>query len=182
MPRWTNRPMTLYHGTDTEALTAYTLRKHDTLSMFSIDLAQCSKRTDFGQGFYTTSWNHQARNWANRRVRNTRRAGVSSRAVVLSFAVSRDVLADLECLCFVRADGDYWDLVADCRRGIRPHQRTDSQRNIAYDVVYGPVSLGNQQLVILDSDQVSFHTSSGIAALSAPYVVDIGAFPTGLLT
>ena len=137
---------------------------HDTLPAFKIDLTVCAKRTDFGQGFYTTSWEHQACNWANNRVRKSRRARASARAVIPCFAVSRYLMADLQCLCFVRADN------------------TQPLRDAAYDVVFGRVSLGSQRLVVFDSYQVSFHTNAGIAALSAPYVTDIGSLPTGLLT
>jgi hypothetical protein len=37
-----------------------------------------------------------------------------------------------------------------------------------YDVVFGPVSLGRQQFVIKDADQVSFHTEAALKILPPP--------------
>ena len=41
-----------------------------------------------------------------------------------------------------------------------------SQDKPFYDVVYGPVSLFPQFLVIADADQISFHTDAALRALS----------------
>jgi hypothetical protein len=181
MPRWINRPLTLFHGTDTSKIASYApFGQYSTLTGFRVQLALCRPNTDFGQGFYATTWEHQARQWANERAQKSQLTGPAV-AVVLSFSVSRDRLADLENLCFVRADNDYWDLVIDCRQhGFPPHQRTAPGKNRAYDVVYGPVSLWAQRLTIHAADQVSFHTRAGVTVLPPPLVYDIAQSTTGL--
>jgi hypothetical protein len=58
---WNNRRyLTLYHGTDLTSAT--------NICSNSIQLNFCKPITDFGQGFYTTTYLHQAKNWANIRV------------------------------------------------------------------------------------------------------------------
>ncbi len=136
----------------------------------NIKLNLCRPRTDFGQGFYTTTSEHQARQWANQRCRRILAPrGSGPTATVLRFAIDRDALADLHHLAFVRETADFWNLVHDCRLGFPPHQRTGSRQR-AYDVVYGPVSLWQQTLVIADCDQISFHTARALALLPAPVI------------
>jgi hypothetical protein len=56
---------------------------------------------------------------------------------------------------------------------LMPHGRTptNNQRGLVeYDIVYGPVSLWQQKLVIKDCDQISFHTSQALAILPPPVV------------
>ena len=55
-----NRYLTLYHGTD--------LASANKIINSQINLNFCKPLTDFGQGFYTTTYLHQAKNWANIRV------------------------------------------------------------------------------------------------------------------
>jgi hypothetical protein len=178
MPKWINQPLVVYHGSDTAALGLTAPILHAVFHAFSINLARCSPNTDFGRGFYTTTSDHQARQWANNRVRLAGSAGARTRGIVLSFAVSRYSLANLESLCFVRATSDYYALVEDCRLGFPPHQRTAGKP--AYDVVYGPVSLGAQRLVIHDCDQIGFHTPAAVAVLPSPQVYGMGDPTTGL--
>jgi hypothetical protein len=87
---------------------------------------------------------------------------------VLSFEIDRDLLAVLDTLAFVRPINDFWDLVQDCRGMFPPHQRRGQQAS--YDVVYGPVTLWPQRLVIQDCDQISFHTqrSRAVAKSASP--------------
>ena len=178
MPKWTNQPLVVYHGSDTVALGLAAPALYAVLHAFAVNLAACSANTDFGRGFYTTTSDHQARQWANNRVRLAGSTGNPTRGVVLSFAVSLYSLASLKSLCFVRATPDYYALVEDCRQGFPPHQRTAG--NPAYDVVFGPVSLGAQRLVIHDCDQISFHTAAAVAVLPSPQVYGIGDPITGL--
>jgi hypothetical protein len=81
--------------------------------------------------------------------------------VVVELRVDRDPLAALLSLTFVTEDtgGDFWDLVRHCRSTSPPAQTHHPPLpHSYYDVVYGPVSLWPQTLVIKDCDQVSFHT------------------------
>ncbi|MEZ5905425.1 MAG: DUF3990 domain-containing protein [Geminicoccaceae bacterium] len=50
-----------------------------------IDLQKCKANTDFGQGFYLTSSEHQARNWANYRHDPNKPPVSSNIAAVLCF-------------------------------------------------------------------------------------------------
>ena len=52
--------------------------------------------------------------------------------------------------------------------------------NKNYDIVFGPVSLWRQRLVIKDCDQISFHTEAALDILPAPVIHSQG-HPTYLL-
>jgi hypothetical protein len=86
---------------------------------------------------------------------------------VIAFDLDRNWLGSLDALAFVRATPDFWKLVADCRAGRPPHGRK-TPHPLPYDVVYGPVSLWPQRLLIAGCDQISFHTSKAIAGLGVP--------------
>jgi hypothetical protein len=178
MARWSNPPLTLYHGTHSNAVGA-TLGSPAGMPLpaFVPDLARCRGKTDFGLGFYTATNPAQAREWANKRVQRSSSATV---AVVVAFDVSREALAGFASLVFVTDSADFWDLVEHCRNGGTPlHGRSIASG--AYDVVYGPVSLSWQRrLVIRGSDQVSLHTSSAVGALPAAYLADTAWGRTGL--
>jgi len=192
MPQWNNRDLVLYHGTDhlsvlgaaAAAVGAPAQRTTIAPSQgshvpFPVSLSLCRPMTDFGQGFYTTTRLHQARQWANSRVRRILApAGQQPQAIVLRFTLSRNRVASLDTLAFVRAMPDYWRLVTDCRNGFPPHQRG---RPDEYDIVYGPVALPLQQLVIQDCDQISFHTHRALSVLGTnPMVQGVAPLPNGL--
>jgi hypothetical protein len=180
MSRWLNPALRVYHGTSAAAAGIAMPASGAPLSYagliakplpvpFVINLARCRPFTDFGQGFYVTTSLHQAREWANTKVRSwTSR----TQALVLEFAPDRDWLATLEALCFVRPTQDFWDLVHDCRNRFPPHQRIYPHG--PYDVVFGPVSIWPSRLLIADCDQISFHTARSLIGMgSNPIVVDI---------
>lgn len=165
MPRWLNQSLMLYHGTDSGSLRSWPVAVGSPVP-FSINLRRCRRLTDFGRGFYTTTNEHQARQWANTRVLRSP-VQPSVKAIVLAFTINRDVLAGFDTLAFVRATTAFWDLVTDCRYGFAPHARAKSGQP-AYDVVHGPVTIWPQSLLIADCDQISFHTAMAVAALGSP--------------
>jgi hypothetical protein len=152
---WTNQRVTLYHGTVQASLPAI---------MAGIDLSRGRPHTDFGQGFYTTTWLRQAQSMAWRLAESR-----SSPPVVVRFDADREALASLDCLWFVcgsfTAD-DFWSLVYHCRSGRAGHGR---RRNSGwYDLVAGPVVASwKQRLVFAESDQISFHTPRAARVLAA---------------
>jgi Protein of unknown function (DUF3990) len=162
---WTNANLKLYHGCD---LSSAVLIMNPTLSHnHSIDLSLGSSLADFGRGFYMTTNFSQAKNWANVRWLRNQQIGI---ATVLRFDVDRYLLTQLQTLCFVteNSNPDYWDLVKDCRQGMIISHALAGQYN--YDMILGPVALPNQTLVIKDCDQMSFHTSKGLAILPTPTI------------
>jgi hypothetical protein len=169
-----------YHGTDSSSLAAYgSLTLHTPLAGFAVNIARCRPNTDFGQGFYLTTNDHQARQWANSRVRRLRDPRAAPlQAVVLSFAIDRDLLAGADILAFVVATTDYWDFVHDCRLGFAPHGRAGAKKY--YDVVYGPVSLSRQELIVHDCDQISVHDQSLADQLPQPTVYQVATGASGL--
>ena len=174
---WTNGPLVLYHGCD--HISADSIMTPVLPNQHGIHLTQSRALTDFGRGFYTTTSLHQAKNWANSRCRRQIHTASSWLATVLSFRVDRNRLAALQTLCFVTesSNTDYWDLVHHCRAGgfhlLMGHNN--------YDVVFGPVSLWPQRLVIKDCDQISFHTPHGLLILPTPSVVAQGTPDSPLL-
>jgi hypothetical protein len=171
VPLWLNKDIYVYHGTDSNSVGATSVRSGTSIS-FGVSLPLCRPRTDFGQGFYVTTNLHQAEQWANERTRAINLTLPSSStptvAVILQFRLQRDWLASLESLSFVLETPDFWALVEDCRIGFPPHQRAGKQ--MEYDVVYGPVTLWRQKLVIKDCDQISFHTAAAVSKLPNPLV------------
>ena len=173
MPQWTNPVLRVFHGTDSHMVAAGGLLTGAALP-FAVNLALCRPFTDFGQGFYTTTRLHQAKQWANTRV--LRASPVPGlQAVVIRFDLDRDWLAGLDTLAFVRTTADFWNLVNDCRHGFPPHQRPPPHPT-PYDVVYGPVTLWPQTLVVGNCDQVSFHTQRAAAGLGSAFLEDIAPY------
>ena len=178
---WTNGPLVLYHGCDDLSASAIVTR--------GVSLTPCKPFTDFGLGFYTTTNFVQAKNWANTRCRSLlARSKVPQIATVIWFEVERDSLASLDFLTFVteNTNPDFWDFVRRCRRISPPlqHDRKGfaaatrppkaAPRQSDYDVVFGPVTLWPQTLVIKDCDQISFHTVAGVACLPSARKVSQG--------
>ena len=164
---WTNGPLILYHGTTDDAATA--ISKPSQASPHGIDFALCKPLKDFGRGFYLTTVLRQAESWADLKFNRHTKSRKASCSAVLRFEVDRDQLAPLLSLCFVTEgagpNSDYWDFVDHCREGASTHLLQGDKN---YDVVFGPVSLGRQQFVIKDADQVSFHTEAALKILPPP--------------
>lgn len=149
---WTDQDIELYHGT---------LDTHVPSILRRVNLARCKPLRDFGRGFYTTTNRKKAEAWAN----DVALTGGGNPAVI-EFVVSRNALAILDCLCFVRGDSgavDYWSFVQYCRTTIRDHNR---RHQAWYDIVVGPVAGSwKRQTIIRDADQISFHTDTATGAL-----------------
>lgn len=161
--------VTLYHGCTTV--------DKANIDANGIDLSKCRVDTDFGRGFYTTTVQYQARQWANNRYYDPTVAGSpGNQPVVLTFVVDRHRLAELTWIGFVLADpskDDYWSLVQHCRQSTRkavndhkgPIVLADETR--WYDVACGPVSaFWWQKFAMQDADQVSFHTPQAVRLLN----------------
>jgi uncharacterized protein DUF3990 len=145
---WASDDLVLSHGTESDQVPNIGL---------GLSIANCRTATDFGQGFYLTTSEHQAKQWANATRERNLHSNPAMVAVVMRIDVKRNVLADLEALVFVVDNPDYWSFVNYCRGGSAPHARKKLPP-AEYDVVYGPVALWKQTLVIKDCDQVSAPT------------------------
>jgi hypothetical protein len=166
---WQNGPLTLYHGRD--GISANNIMTPTSPYRHSITLVYCRALADFGRGFYTTTNLHQARNWANDRCNRLQFVQPPRQPTVLRFDVDRNHMALLQTLCFVTEgltppNTDYWNLITYCRQGQGAHRLSGNN----YDVVYGPVSLWPQTLVIKDCDQISFHTDASLMVLPTPSI------------
>jgi len=149
--------MILYHGTNCE---------------FDTVLLEKSKdNRDFGRGFYTTTLEEQAREWAEILFLRTRKGS----AFLYEFEASD--FADLEVKTFTGYTQDWLTFVRE--------NRVLGGTRHAYDVVTGPVANDRtretiaqylsgaydaeytiKQLTYMKSnDQVSFHTEKAIAKL-----------------
>jgi hypothetical protein len=176
MAVWSNGGLTVYHGTDVASANLSTPVLGQQVP-FSAQLNRCRPATDFGLGFYTTTSLHQAQQWANSKVRRVRRRRRTA-GLVLEFDLDRDRLAALESLVFVRAISDFWDFVAHCRLGGSVHGRRGGTAE--YDVVYGLVTIWPSLLLILDCDQISFHSQRAVGILPRPTVAAIASTAHGL--
>jgi Protein of unknown function (DUF3990) len=171
---WINDDMLLYHGCSDQSLFPTNQRGIVvTGGPHNITHTSGAARPDFGPGFYTTTWLHQAKSWANLRVDRMRARYPGVRAVVLTMRLDRNRFANLQSLVFPSDRDSFYPFVAYCRSGGIPHADL-SHRGGPYDVIAGPVSVARQNLVIGQADQVSFHTPTGTAAILNVSVLDIG--------
>jgi len=114
IPPWQDQSIELFHGTTDQFV-------FDVMSRVDVNAGKGKTFPDFGSGFYTTTRFDKARLWADDRARR-----LSAAPAAIQFQVSREALAHLECLIFVRGDSfatDYWSFVQYCRTGGSP---TDS--------------------------------------------------------
>jgi hypothetical protein len=157
-PGWRNPVVRLYHGTTADAAR--------DIVRDGVTISRRLARRDFGRGFYTTTLQRQAANWAFE-VASERRA---RSAAVVRFDVARESLAALAMLAFVRGDFhavDYWSFVAHCRSGATDHGLRSCTHGM-YDVVAGPVAaFWSQRVAMSGSDQLSFHTAAAETALNS---------------
>ena len=162
---WTNQDTILYHGT--LDVHADDILNNGVLAPSANSLTRTD--ADFGAGFYATTLMRQARDWANVRAASAS-AGLTHNPGVVEFRVSRDELAALDCLSFVRWEfdaEDFWSLAFHCRGGGSNHCRPAAVKNGWYDVVVGPVATSWQRRVVLrGSDQISFHTNHAVRVLN----------------
>ncbi len=149
-PIWTNQDIVLYHGTVDTFASA--IVNGPILTSFG------RTHTDFGPGFYTATLLRQAHTWAAQIAAS--KSG--TQAAVVELEISRNDLATLQTLAFVRGDfyaNDFWSLIHYCRNGATGHGRPAHLPSY-YDLVYGPVAaFWNQRMSIADADQLSFHTA-----------------------
>lgn len=154
IPPWRDQVIELFHGT-TDAAVFDILR--------AVDETAGAPFKDFGRGFYLTTRFDKALAWANDTAR-----GLGGVAAVIRFDVSRNDLALLDGLFFVRGDPtaiDFWSFVQYCRTIGRDHNRLHTPW---YDVVAGPVTgTWRRQTILLNVDQISFHTPHAVAVLNA---------------
>jgi hypothetical protein len=159
--RWANQQLVLFHGT---------LDIHVASIRQAIDVTLGSPNTDFGQGFYTTTSQRQARSWAFRLFQRSQLTSSPGRTAVVSFTLERDALAGLEAIWFVRGSqdaDDYWSLIFHCRSGRPDHGRKITKPGW-YDVAIGPVAAQwRKRRAIPNADQISFHTCKGEGILNA---------------
>lgn len=139
---WTNGTITVYHGTD--KLSANAIRQR------GLDPSRFNPQTDFGMGFYVTTSQHQAQQWANQRCRPTGRLNPE----VLEYHLLRDVIESLSHLAFIMDTTDCHEFVEYCHPGQANHG--PPPRTTPYDVVYGPVGLWPQRIVLANCDQILF--------------------------
>ena len=142
---WVNNPIVVYHGTDDRSATAISIPGG------GLNASNFNAATDFGAGFYVTPVLHQAKQWANQKVRRT--PGVQN-AEVLEYTLSRPMIEALSHITFITDTDDFYELVNYCRNGNPNHG--PSPRHAPYGVVYGPVSLWPQKLVLADCEQILF--------------------------
>lgn len=168
MKFWSNQNLELFHGTTQAAA--------ESILSEGIKPEKFRDLVDFGRGFYTTTVLPQAADWA-RVAAATRlaRGGEIEKAAIVNFSVSRDALARLETLAFVRGGNDYWNLVTTCRHWASgtengtPEQRHRRLVGKPYDVVVGPVAMKWSTSFKLqpNMDQLSFHTAEAFQLLAA---------------
>lgn len=172
---WINDEMVLYHGCSDQSL--FPINQKGIVvdgGPHHISPTVGALRPDFGPGFYTTTWLHQAKNWANIRVSKLQARHPAVKAVVLSMRVERNRFANLQSLVFPSDRDNFYKFVAYCRGGGTPHADL-AYRSSPYDVIAGPVTLAGQTMAVGGGDQVSFHTATGTSAISGVTVLETGS-------
>ena len=159
--------MIVYHGSNVE--------------IYEIQLEKCNKYKDFGQGFYVTTLEDQAKRMAQRTV--ARFGGIPT---VTSFEFDETELNDIKCKKFIVVDTEWAIFVVNNRdRSFKDISNVLSNHDNKYDVVSGAVA--NDDIAttfalykdnFIDSeelskrlkyknlnDQYSFHTPKAISLL-----------------
>ena len=160
-PPWSNPPSILFHGTT--VISAQNIAKN------GVNLTFSQENTDFGRGFYTTTWRQSAEIMAQRKAYRT-----GGMPAVIKFSLSRSALGELRTIAFVRGSvdaSDFWSFVFSCRTGIPLASALASAASSGYDVAYGPVArywFGPAKSKVYEGyDQISFHTNTAIQALNS---------------
>lgn len=110
--------MIIYHGS--------------TITVDKPEILPSQRMLDFGQGFYTTTNEEQAKRWA-RRVASRRKC---DKHIVSVYEFDENkALAELEVKRFERADESWLEFVCICRSGKKASED--------YDIVIGPVADDN---------------------------------------
>jgi len=133
--------------------------------------------TDFGRGFYTTTLEHQARQWAwlqHYSVPLRERGKSGNQPVAMWFRVEWLDIAKLQSLALSISDhtyDPYWSLVFHCRSSPPAGPANDHCRAGAsspwYDMISGPVAaMWRQRVAMPDTDQYSFHTADGVSVFN----------------
>lgn len=159
-----------------------------------VDPTRGRRETDFGRGFYLTTSEGQAREWAMKLyTRMPADLPDMPTPTLLRFQVPRDELARLESLVFIRSDAGfdpYWEFVARCRLGSLGHLhpgRFPLDSGDWYDTVCGPVALAwppTGRVPFSDYDQFSFHTPAAcrvltrLIRLGEPWIQRVPVIPT----
>ncbi len=116
--------MTLYHGSSIE--------------VSKPKIIVSNRALDFGVGFYTTSSEKQAIQWAKRQQLRVN----SEKAVVSVYDWQKEAEKDLNILEFSSADRAWLDFVSQNRKGVYQGKN--------YDMVIGPVANDRTMFVIKD--------------------------------
>ena len=145
-----------------DSITARLWHIPDILNGVDVTLGKSVDR--FRTGVYTSTRMDKALDWGV----HVKALRVGGTAAVVEFTVSRNDIARLDGLFFVRGDtlaADYWSFVQYCRTIGGDHNRAQTPW---YDLVAGPVTGSwKRQTVILNGDQISFHTKAGAFVLDA---------------
>jgi len=175
---------TVYHGCTTLDLQRIA---SSNLAPYTGALRVASGRvtTDFGRGFYTTSIERQAKQWAWYRYYDPKLSRATAcQPCVLRFTLDRHALAQLSSIAFALGhydDEDFWSLVQHCRQSVDAdpansvaevmhdhHGPVRHKNGNWYDVAYGPVAaFWTQRSAMVNTDQLSFHTQAGEDMLNA---------------
>lgn len=180
--KWNNNPALLYHGTTLFDLRAYDVKIGTVLTDFSIELSRCREFTDFGRGFYLTSSENQAINWANVGVdkyKYRKKSKSNTKAVLLVYEVNRENLAKLDYLAFGAETIEFKQFVRHCRTNGAKHNRSTSGG--VFDVVYGPLTRYPSDGIFSEADQISFHSEQSLDVLGKPKVWQIGGPSSGYI-
>lgn len=90
------------------------------------DVEHSKNYLDFGKGFYLTTYEHQAKQWAIRKGSRQEKQSIVNEYELL------DNWNDLKILSFENENEHWLEFVCDCRRG--------EHRNKEYDMVIGNVA------------------------------------------
>lgn len=118
----------LYHGSDV------------VVTKPKVDVGR--KNIDFGQGFYLTSYWHQAKQWS---YNKTKRNHYQGHPIVSKYDFSKKNLKKLKCKSFSFPSKEWLDLVSSCR--ILHKVPINYQQ---YDIIRGPLVDGAFQWYTLD--------------------------------
>lgn len=125
---------------------------HGTNMLFdTIDLSQCNRFKDFGQGYYLTTDLKQAQRWAQNK------AGDAQEAYIYSYNLITPVNQDLKILELLEYDADWVEFITQSRfRG----------KETNYDIIYDRIADNRGEHISRVLEKYMLHT------VDAAYVIE----------
>lgn len=146
------------------------------------DLTKCRITTDFGQGFYTTASEEQAKKWAL--IKRKRLLSESAKVSVFEFNEDALYSTDYKTRFFETPTKEWLEFVIGNRRNVSQERYDFVMGPVANDTLYATILLYEQGVISANAaieqlkahtlfNQLSFHNQRALENLKFLEIIDI---------